>query len=297
MKRPAQNHQRILDEGFVSSSSNDIDMMLEDIKSGDSKMDGRSSGEGSIMRCDEPDPEAMDALIASELKSLSLEERAAVYEDVHGVAPPTEEETPEAIANWIERFKEILRKNRSKAEYEKAAFLNPDYVTDPKILMIFIRAEDYDIKAAVQRIINHYKHKLELFGIDKLARPITFEDLDEDDKAAAMTGFYQKLDLPDQSGRPVLITFPHLMNFKTVINQVCHWKFFVSLLLKNTRNHRLTPTALLHHVGFLFLLLLPPPPTTPGSSSLVPSHVRRSRRRGGTKERFCGRCVQYWTQR
>lgn len=168
----------------------------------------------------EPNLEDVTALIASEMNNLTLDERKAIYDDVHGVNITRQEETPEAVANWLKEFKDAVRKIRYKPEYEKAAFLNPDYVLDPKIALMFLRSEDYNPRKAARRIVNHYKHKMDLFGIDKLARPITFDDLDKEDRDAALTGFYQKLYLPDQSGRPVIVYFPHLMDFHSSVNQV-----------------------------------------------------------------------------
>jgi len=174
---------------------------------------------GFVGPTEDPDPEAMEKLIASEMQRLSLEERKVVYEDVHGVNTATRE-TPEAIANWIEEFREAVRKVRGKPELEKAIFLNQDYVMNPKNILMFLRSEDFDVKEAAQRMIRHYKYKLDIFGIDKLVKDITFDDLGEEDQEAVMTGFYQKLAIPDQSGRTVLMTFPHLLRFKSVKNQV-----------------------------------------------------------------------------
>lgn len=179
----------------------------------------------------EGDPNLDDviALIASEMNNLSLEERKAIFDDVHGVNVTQQEETPQAVASWLQDFRDAVRKIRYKPEYEKAAFLNPDYVLDPKIALMFLRSEDYNPRKAARRIVNHYKYKMELFGIDKLARPITFDDLDKEDREAALTGFYQKLYLPDQSGRPVIIGFPHLMNFHSIVNQIrAVWYFLMA---------------------------------------------------------------------
>ena len=183
------------------------------------KAKGKSKLVATIME-GEPNLEDVTALVASEMNNLTLDERKAIYDDVHGVNITRQDESPEAVANWLKEFKEAVRKVRYKPEYEKAAFLNPDYVLDPKIALMFLRSEDYNPRKAARRIVNHYKHKMDLFGIDKLARPITFDDLDKEDREAAMTGFYQKLYLPDQSGRPVIVYFPHLMDFHSSVIQV-----------------------------------------------------------------------------
>lgn len=178
------------------------------------------SDESIHLKQGETDPEDVAALIASEMNSLTLEQRKAIYDDVHGVTNHREQETPDVTANLLRDFHDAVRKIRYKPEYEKAAFLNPDYVLDRNIVLMFLRAEDYNTKRAARRIVNHYKHKMELFGIDKLARPITFDDLSQDDKDAALTGAYQRLYLPDQSGRSVIMCFPHLFAFRNAVNQV-----------------------------------------------------------------------------
>jgi hypothetical protein len=49
----------------------------------------------------------------------------------------------------------------------------------------------------------HFQHKLDLFGIEKLAKRITLDDLDEDDKAALLSGSVHMLRQKDRSGRTV----------------------------------------------------------------------------------------------
>jgi hypothetical protein len=217
---PTEDGNRNLDEQFDHQDEN-YGKPAKPSESSKTKGKGKS-GDARIATIMEGEPNLEDvtALIASEMNNLTLEERKAIYDDVHGVNVTRQEETTEAVANWLQDFKDAVRKIRYKPEYEKAAFLNPDFVLDPKIALMFLRSADYNPKKAARRIVNHYKHKLELFGIDKLARPITFNDLDKEDRHAAMTGFYQKLYLPDQSGRPVIISFPHLMDFPSRVNQV-----------------------------------------------------------------------------
>lgn len=192
--------------------------------------DTKIGGDGTVAMnaTSSPDPDKVEELVATEMKGLTLDERKAVYEDIHGVAA-VETETPEAIEKLMEEFRDAIRKVRIKPELEKALFLNPDYVMDPKSILMFLRAEDYDVKEAAQRMTRHYKHKLELFGIERLARPILFEDLMAEDQDAALTCFYQKLALPDQSGRTVLVTLPHLLRFKAAVNQVCLQGCWISI--------------------------------------------------------------------
>jgi hypothetical protein len=166
-----------------------------------------------------PDPDAMTSLLASELNQLSLQERQKVYEDLHGIQD-IEEECPETLSRKIAQFQEEVKKARDKSAYDKASFLSPTHVNDPYFCLMFLRAEDHDVRAASKRMILYFKHKLELFGIEKLAKKITFEDLDQDDRAAMMTGAVQTLPDKDRSGRHVCVIFSHLLKYKTVMNQV-----------------------------------------------------------------------------
>ena len=163
--------------------------------------------------------DAMDALVASELNQLSLEEREAVFEDLHGVSK-IDEETPEKVAADIESLRQEIKKIRGKSAYDKALFLCPHYVDDPKFCLMFLRAENFNIRLAAQRMVLHFKHKLDLFGVEKIANPITLDDLSEDDKSAMMTGGMQFLPHKDRSGRTVVMMLGELFNYKEVVNQV-----------------------------------------------------------------------------
>jgi hypothetical protein len=51
--------------------------------------------------------DAMDSLVTSELNQLSLEEREAVFVEIHGVNQ-VEEESPEHIASFVEQLKQQI---------------------------------------------------------------------------------------------------------------------------------------------------------------------------------------------
>jgi hypothetical protein len=163
--------------------------------------------------------DAMDSLVASELNQLSLEEREAVFEEIHGVNQ-VEEESPEVIASFVEQLKQQIKKIRGKSAYDKALFLCPSYVDDPKFCLMFLRADNFNVRLAAERMVSHFKHKLEIFGIEKLAKAITLEDLDVDAMDAISTGSIQFLPKKDRSGRTVCIIFNRLIEYKTINNQV-----------------------------------------------------------------------------
>lgn len=149
-----------------------------------------------------PDPDVLSSVVANELSQLSTEAREAAFHDLHGI-PRNEDKTPDEINELINEVTDQLTRRRQKPAYAKALFLCPSYVNDPGFILMFLRAEDFDVKLAVKRIISHFEQKLQLFGIEKLARKITYEDFDEEDKVALHRGGTQILPYKDSSGRAI----------------------------------------------------------------------------------------------
>lgn len=188
-----------------------------------------SSGVGSgvasgMKRASQPNENDMTTLIAKELNQLSMQERAIVYEQLHGVADETpDNESPESLCALSEKMLEEAKRIRDRSAFDKAMFLGPSYVTDVDFLSMFLRAENYDAKLAARRVVRHFQFKLELFGEERLARPILYADLDEDDRHAFHLGRVQILaERRDRAGRLVLYTSEGLNAFKAPINMVRH---------------------------------------------------------------------------
>jgi hypothetical protein len=121
-------------------------------------------------------------LLVEELNTLSLQERQQVEEEVHGVADEIKEDAP-FVEEKLEELNIQINKIRRKPAYDLALFLYPAFVTDRAFLLMFLRSEGFVVTLTAKRIVNHFEVKLEYFGIDKLVRDITYEDLDEDDRA------------------------------------------------------------------------------------------------------------------
>jgi hypothetical protein len=121
-------------------------------------------------------------LLVEELNTLSLQERQQVEEEVHGVADEIKEDA-QFVEEKLEELNLQMNKIRKKPAYDLALFLCPDYVTDRICLLMFLRSQCFDVALTAKMVVNHFEVKLEYFGIDKLVRDITYEDLDEDDRA------------------------------------------------------------------------------------------------------------------
>jgi hypothetical protein len=152
-----------------------------------------------------PDPADTDKLLSSELQELSLQERNRIYDEVHGVADAVEEDI-EFIETCLADLSLHINRIRKRSAYERALFMFPRYVKDRAFRLSFLRAERFDTKDAAKRMVNFFQLKLDLFGLDKLVKDITLDDLDETARGTIALGETgQVLSTLDRSGRHVLI--------------------------------------------------------------------------------------------
>jgi hypothetical protein len=151
-----------------------------------------------------------DALIANALRSLSLEERDKLYNDIHGVAD-TIDETPELVAQSLLELQEELvelRSHISSEAFDLAQSKDPDFVHNRQFQLRFLRADCFDSKMAAARMIQYFEVKQRLFGENKLCKEITYDDLNDDDRQALRKGYIQVLPERDRAGRAILVAFP-----------------------------------------------------------------------------------------
>jgi hypothetical protein len=158
-------------------------------------------------------------LLVKELNQMSLEDRNRALEDVHGVKDPVEE-TLEFVDVSLKRLEEEVNKIKARAAYERALFMSPSYVKDADFRIMFLRADFFDPKKAAMRMVNYFHHKLRLFGMDRLVRAITLDDLNEDDLSDMLAGSLQVLPQTDRSGRTVVVSFYEKHGYKSYENHV-----------------------------------------------------------------------------
>ena len=160
-----------------------------------------------------------DALIAKELTSLSLAERNRAEEEIHGVIGCSEED-PEFVKGQLAMLETEIASIKKKPAYERALFLSPKYVNDVKFRLMFLRAENFDAVKAANRLVKHFECKLEYFGLDKLVKNITQDDLDDDDRAALSSGCSMVLNATDNIGRRIIFWTRSAEKYKCYKNSV-----------------------------------------------------------------------------
>eukprot|EP00980_Cylindrotheca_fusiformis_P009966 scaffold2202_cov87-Cylindrotheca_fusiformis.AAC.2 len=148
-----------------------------------------------------------DQVIADELGKLSLREREKAYEDVHGISNPVEE-TPDLVESSLHDMEAELARIAKKPAYDIASQLSPTFVSDRKFRLGFLRAEMFDVHKAAVRMTKYFELKLELFGKDKLAKIIEWDDLESPTQKAVARGSLSILPSRDALGRAVIVSIP-----------------------------------------------------------------------------------------
>ena len=148
------------------------------------------------------DIQSVDALIASEMAKLSVDDREKALMDVHGVYDHLTE-TPELIHINLLELQNEIELLQDKRAYEIAEKMDADYVQDRDFRLAFLRCEKFDCPKAALRIIRHFQMKLDLFGLEKLVLDITQDDFDSDTMDALHDFAGRFLKTRDRGGRIV----------------------------------------------------------------------------------------------
>ncbi|CAJ1965483.1 unnamed protein product [Cylindrotheca closterium] len=151
----------------------------------------------------------MDNLLSQALTKLTFEEREEHQEVIHGVKD-TNIEDESLLYPALQELESHLTNTKSDSVYEIAERMDPAYVRARPFRVMFLRATEYDAKAAADRMLRFFELKDQLFGIDKLVKDITIADLDEEDIDYLKQSFTQ-LAGKDRSGRQVTVHFGSLL--------------------------------------------------------------------------------------
>jgi hypothetical protein len=199
-------------------------------------------------------------VIAQALSQLSLQQRDAVYADIHGIVDANIAEDPQHVAQCLallEHELTLLTSNNMECAYQKALLIEQDqraavtgsagysastkrttaaatialegaagscsYVQGDDFRLMFLRADEWNVKLAAKRMIGFLELKLKLFGMEKLCRDIVLDDLKEGDDGDwnyVKCGYFQQIPLKDRSGRTILMVWPQFPMEYTAQNVV-----------------------------------------------------------------------------
>ena len=181
------------------------------------------------------DSEDASAMIAADLNRLSLEERERVFFDIHGIAV-AEEESSEMLTRCLSELDARISAIRDKQAYNLALSQNPSYVTDQTFRLHFLRSAKFDTSSAAKKMIGFFKIKMDLFGVDKLTKDITLDDLDESTLSCLESGVCTVLPLKDRAGRVVFCWTVKLSGTSSIESRVSRLYCGEIVLCLNTQN-------------------------------------------------------------
>ena len=163
----------------------------------------------------EVDPSQMDKLIAKEIGGLTLKERDALYEEIHGVSTMALEESPELIKEALENFQNELDKMDSKAMRSYNIIANQEENTFSRnivrgndLRLRFLRSEFFDAHKAAKRMLHFLDFLGEIWGEDELKGfdgTMDFFLAKDSEQASFRMGFLQLLPFRDRSGRRIMV--------------------------------------------------------------------------------------------
>lgn len=145
---------------------------------------------------------------SEKILAVTAEDLLKLLQDVHGVLVPVTK-TPELVAGWQKELLIALNHNVSSGAsdelsqaYAQAHVKKPEYIQSQ--LLTFLGADCFDVQKAKDHVLKHFQMKLELFGLESLARDLQLKDLSETDRLLLDEGGIQVLPQRDWGGRAVV---------------------------------------------------------------------------------------------
>lgn len=160
--------------------------------------------------------QAVENLLSKELLQLSLKDRTAIQEEIHGVKCLAPEETPELLEASLSELAMALKNDdfippHKKQAYRKSQQYVDTYVNEKDFRLRFLRFTLFDAKKAAEKIVKFLDLALELFGDFALKRAVRLTDFDTRDLRYLREGEFQFLPFRDRSGRRIMTVMNPLM--------------------------------------------------------------------------------------
>jgi hypothetical protein len=153
---------------------------------------------------------AIDNLISKELLKLSLGDRNALEEEIHGVRCLAREETPELIQSSLQKLAMVLENDAIIPKHKKQAYLQSQrlpmtYINGNDFRLRFLRLTLFDVGKAAKRMVRFLELACWLFGDYLLERPVRLRDFVKKDLQFIRNGSMQFLPFRDRSGRRICV--------------------------------------------------------------------------------------------
>jgi hypothetical protein len=153
---------------------------------------------------------AMDYLLSKELLELSLSDRNALEEEIHGVRCLGRKETPELLQASLKKLAMVLESEALIPQHEKQAYLKSQrlprtYINGIDFRLRFLRFALFDVGRAAKQMVRFLDLACFLFGDYLLERPVRLSDFDKKELQFIRNGYIQFLPFRDRSGRRICV--------------------------------------------------------------------------------------------
>jgi hypothetical protein len=150
----------------------------------------------------------VDTLLSKELLQLSLNDRNALQEEIHGVRNLAAEESPELLAVSLRELAMVLDRDDIIPPLDKQAYLRSlriprTYIHGDDFRLRFLRESLFEVVKAAKKMVRFLDLACLLFGDHLLQRPIRMSDFNKKELQFIRNGNIQFLPFRDRSGRRV----------------------------------------------------------------------------------------------
>jgi hypothetical protein len=148
----------------------------------------------------------VDDILSNQLLQLSLQDRNAINEEIHGVQTFAPEETSEMLTEALENMDTEIEKISNKDAFVRSQEFPNTYVNSADFRLRFLRSDLFDVKKAAKKMVTFLDLMSELFGDFALKRQIQMSDFSKEEMQVFRTGHLQLLPYRDRSGRRIFCT-------------------------------------------------------------------------------------------
>ena len=154
--------------------------------------------------------DAIDSLFSKELLQLSIDDRTAMEEEIHGVRCMAPEETPQLLQKSLQNLAMVLANDVIIPPSEKLAYLRGmslprTHINTDEFRLRFLRFHLFDVVKAAKKLVHFLNISSILFGDVVLERPVQLCDFNKRELQFMRTGCIQFLPFRDRSGRRIMI--------------------------------------------------------------------------------------------
>ncbi len=152
---------------------------------------------------------AVDSLLSRALFQLSMNERSAMEEEIHGVRCLAPEETPQLLQSSLQKLSMVLASDEIIPVDQKLAYLQSQqlpstYINGDEFRLRFLRLTLFDVVKAAQRMVRFIDVAVIFFGDAVLERPVRLQDLSKKEVQLLRSGKHQLMPFRDRSGRRII---------------------------------------------------------------------------------------------